>query len=381
MPTHSNDVVAANQTQADVCEAILSGRKFGVEIEFVGISRERAIEVIASVPGVRCNERSVYTHANSSTHWKVVTDGSVRPSANHGYEACGEAVSPILSGADGLEQVRKVIKALAQAGATANRSCGLHVHVDAADLTGPQFHNVLVRYSSYESEIDAFMPNSRRSSNNAFCRSMRNWVENYGRQNFPTPSAVGRVYSERYLKVNATAYERHNTVEFRQHSGTVNADKICNWIQFCVNFVQTSMSLAGGVRLDARRSSSGNRVSKTDLKMKQIILYLEASHLASTSRIAEHLTNSVSRTSETSVVVMISNLRRHYGWRIYKTNGLFRIISCGRIPGGRDSEASLSDSRPAFGSSVVTPVDSGLFMNLPAHVVAFYQERQQELSA
>jgi hypothetical protein len=44
----------------------------------------------------------------------------------------------------------------------------------------------------------------------------------------------------RYNKVNLCAFLRHGTIEFRQHSGTMNVDKVINWIVFCVNFVETS---------------------------------------------------------------------------------------------------------------------------------------------
>ena len=38
--------------------------------------------------------------------------------------------------------------------------------------------------------------------------------------------------SDRYYKVNLEAYSRHRTVEFRQHSGTINFAKMEKWIRF-----------------------------------------------------------------------------------------------------------------------------------------------------
>ena len=36
------------------------------------------------------------------------------------------------------------------------------------------------------------------------------------------------------------SYVRHNTIEFRQHSGTVEFEKIANWILFLHNLVEYS---------------------------------------------------------------------------------------------------------------------------------------------
>jgi hypothetical protein len=42
----------------------------------------------------------------------------------------------------------------------------------------------------------------------------------------------------RYFKLNLTAYWRHQTIEFRQHSGTTDAEKAVHWIQLLLAFVE-----------------------------------------------------------------------------------------------------------------------------------------------
>jgi hypothetical protein len=39
-------------------------------------------------------------------------------------------------------------------------------------------------------------------------------------------------YMDRYRALNFNAYAKYGTVEVRQHQGTLNADKIINWIKF-----------------------------------------------------------------------------------------------------------------------------------------------------
>ena len=128
-------------------------RKFGVEMEIVGISREQALSAMRAV-GVEVQSEQ-YNHA-TRPHWKLVSDASVAG----GFEV----VSPVLNGEAGLEELRRVATALDDMGATANRTCGLHVHIDAHGLTVDALRAIVRRYAAYEHEIDTFMPPSRRNN-------------------------------------------------------------------------------------------------------------------------------------------------------------------------------------------------------------------------
>ena len=44
----------------------------------------------------------------------------------------------------------------------------------------------------------------------------------------------------RYFKVNACSYSRHRTIEFRQHQGSTDFEKISNWVNFCAKLVAWS---------------------------------------------------------------------------------------------------------------------------------------------
>ena len=142
-------------------------RKFGVELEIVGISKEQAIRALAAVDIIAYD--AGYTHM-TTLDWKVVDDSSVLG----GFEV----VSPVLEGEAGLETLRTAAHALADAGATANRSCGLHVHIDAHGMTVENIRTIVCRYASFEEEIDAFMPPSRRGNTNGYCYSVRQVAEN-----------------------------------------------------------------------------------------------------------------------------------------------------------------------------------------------------------
>ncbi len=56
--------------------------------------------------------------------------------------------------------------------------------------------------------------------------------------------SLANAQDSRYYKVNLRSYQRHGTIEFRQHSGTVNFVKICNWVRFLSAFIDESIRIA-----------------------------------------------------------------------------------------------------------------------------------------
>ncbi len=200
-------------------------RKFGIELEIVSINRQTALRALYAV-GINVQDES-YNH-NTRSHWKLVSDASVRD----GFEV----VSPILRGEQGIEEAMTVAAALDDAGAAVNRSCGFHVHFDASDLSAGDIKTIVKRYAAHEAEIDAVMPPSRRGSANTFCAPVARFLS----PRFEAAATIQdmiRAQGDRYFKVNLQSFQRHGTIEFRQHSGTVNANKIANWVRFLGEFV------------------------------------------------------------------------------------------------------------------------------------------------
>jgi len=212
----------------------LPNRKFGVEIECNNCPIDTVVPALTAA-GISVRYEG-YTH-NVMSRWKFVTDGSL-----HGPNSY-ELVSPPLFGEAGLDEVRKVCKVLVQMGVTVNSSCGLHVHVDANDLQAEDVKSLVFRYMKYEGDIDSFMPRSRRGNSNSYCRSITGVAEAMQRARETDNVRLlveNTVYQQRFYKLNVAAFLRHGTIEFRQHSGTVNATKVANWIQFCLHFVEAS---------------------------------------------------------------------------------------------------------------------------------------------
>lgn len=196
-------------------------RKFGIEIEAYNCTREklaselRAAGIDVAVEG--------YNHTTRN-HWKLVTDASL--SGNNTFEL----VSPVLEGEAGLKELEKVCWVLEFCDVKVNDSCGLHIHMDAADFDLQTWKNLALSYKHLERVIDSFMPQSRRQNN--YCKGLSSISASdiqAAQSIYDLRAAFG---NNRYRKVNLEAYARHRTVEFRQHSGTTNFTKMENWIRF-----------------------------------------------------------------------------------------------------------------------------------------------------
>lgn len=201
---------------------------FGIEIECFNILRDSLIEN-ATRKNVNIQSQG-YNHADSKEFFKIVSDCSIQG------ENANEVVSPILKGKSGENSLKMVCDSLNECGAKVNKSTGLHVHFDASKISDDHFVRIFKNYQKIERIIDSFMPQSRRENNNRFCKSLAG-------SNFNNCETKGEVISylgSRYYKVNAEAYLRHKTVEFRQHSGTTEYDKIINWVNFLRRLINFS---------------------------------------------------------------------------------------------------------------------------------------------
>ena len=115
---------------------LLKEQNYGVEIELVSITRQRASGIIARHFGTTnwhaAREYGYDAWAAKDRKgrvWKCVKDASL----NDRNGGC-EVVTPILQYED-MEDLQAIIRLLREAGAKADGSCGIHVHVDASKHT------------------------------------------------------------------------------------------------------------------------------------------------------------------------------------------------------------------------------------------------------
>lgn len=202
---------------------------FGVEIECYNVDRTDLIYE-AHLNGLEVHSEG-YNHDDNEHYYKIVRDGSLTG------ENSQEVVSPILNGKKGFDSLRTLCSALGSVNAKVNRSCGLHVHIGAAGMTDEHYCRIVRNYQRIETAIDSFMALSHRENNNHYSRSLRGI--DFSR--CTTKADIARALDyDRYRKVNAEAYARHRTIEFRQHQGTTDYEKISHWVKFLAALVEYS---------------------------------------------------------------------------------------------------------------------------------------------
>lgn len=152
-------------------------------------------------------------------------DGSLRP----GEHDVG--VEFVLNPANGdtlFKNIRTVSEFMRKNECYVNRSCGLHVHIDVSQTNEAERRNVFRAWAALEGLL--FAAFSEMRSGNQYCSPVgtdRNRCEpNYDNDH-------------RYGALNVAAFYRHRTFEVRVHEGTVDADKIIQWVKFLLAFFET----------------------------------------------------------------------------------------------------------------------------------------------
>lgn len=240
---------------------MIKKQRYGVEVEMTGITRAKAASIIAEVFETRASSadgtcyHTITIKDQSSRTWKVMRDSSINPVRNDGTneymdEYRVEMVTPPLNYED-IETLQTIIRKLREAGAKANSSCGIHIHVDGANHT-PKSLKKLINFMVARQDLiyEALNIGARGDQ---WCRKLNPQllVEMRKDKNLSKSSAENIWYSRandnycggidhqhynttRYHGVNLHSYFSKGTVEFRLFNSTLHAGKIKAYIQFCL---------------------------------------------------------------------------------------------------------------------------------------------------
>lgn len=184
-----------------------SHRPFAVEIECYVLPAESTIDA-SQTPG---------------THWDRAQDGSIRP--EEGGVRPTEFRSPPFRGDEGLAMLSTDVKKIRAMGYRANKSCGLHVHVDAIDLKTGDLA-ALNKFGNWiQNDLYKFVAPSR--TGNQYCRKLN-----------------GTLSNERYHWLNLKpSWDRHRTVEFRLHHGITIPERTTEWVKVCLAIVEKGLRI------------------------------------------------------------------------------------------------------------------------------------------
>lgn len=143
--------------------------------------------------------------------------------------------------------------------ARVNASCGLHVHLDQRGL---DFAAVKQRYANLVRAQGLMLRLvSKSRQDNSFCKRSGEWQS-----------------GNRYKIINAHAYSKHKTLEVRLHQGSLDAIKICNWIDLLLAIQDKPATNSRAVRSTAKWLSRyvGPQLTAYWLERRSALGYVDA---------------------------------------------------------------------------------------------------------
>ena len=250
---------------------------FGIEIELTGITREEAAKAIAAHFGTEAEYTggayNAYTvKDNTGRTWKLMSDSSIRAEARTGTATSAhkvELVSPICTYED-IETVQEITRQLRKAGAKANSSCGIHIHIGMGQHTTKSLRNLANLVASKEDLIYEAL--AIKSSRQGYCqRADENFIKSLNAKKPKTLTGLADLWyaaytsesrsnhynSSRYRLLNFHSIFRIGKVEVRAFNSTTHAGKIKAYIQFALAMSHQALT---------QKSASSRKTETTNQK-------------------------------------------------------------------------------------------------------------------
>ena len=229
--------------------------RFGIEIEFTGITREEAAKLAAEHLEGSFTEGGTYYDTKKVTTrdgrvWKFMYDGSIRcqkkqgnQKVSAGKEYSVELVSPILTYEEDITNLQELVRKLRKAGAFTNTSCGIHIHLDGADHSPRSIRNFVNIIASKNDIFYKALDIASQRMN--YCKKMDSiLVEKLNQRKPTTMRQIEDIWYEGYSESRGTHYHNsryhflnlhsfftgHHTVELRGFNAELHAGKVRSYI-------------------------------------------------------------------------------------------------------------------------------------------------------
>jgi len=251
----------AGEAAAGRKETPMKTQTFGIEIEMNHITRQRAAQVVAETLG----EGATFRHtggaydawevtAPDGRRWKLVSDASIAGPRDQGTEF----VSPICHWED-IETVQACVRALRAAGAHADPSSGIHVHVGLGEHTPKTLRNLVNLVNAKEDLLTQALQISpeRRSR---WCQPVDpHFLATLNRRKPATSEDFARIWYDdmcweyhahqhydpsRYHLLNLHSVFQKGTIEFRAFNSTLHAGEVKAYIQLCLAISHQALTVA-----------------------------------------------------------------------------------------------------------------------------------------
>lgn len=185
--------------------------------------------------------------------WNAQRDGSIQaPAGKVGVEV----VSPVLMGADGIQQVITVLAWLRSINAGCNASCGIHVHVGADKLTAWKVTGLVAQHE--RALFAACGAKGRVRIGNMYCgaihgNSILRAQYNASRTAMPADPIGG---NNRYQTLNLTNLLRGTrpAIEFRAFAATFRTEVVLGYIRICLGMVDFAAATKAPVKFESKQA-------------------------------------------------------------------------------------------------------------------------------
>lgn len=243
-------------------------QRFGVEIEFTGITRAEASEAVATALNASSQydggSYNIYTVATpDGRKWKVMSDASIvaekRGGGYAGSEYKCEFVTPICTYED-IERIQEIIRAIREKGGKVNDSCGIHIHVDASTHTAKSLKNMASIMASKETLLFKALE-VREERTKKWCKKVEEkLLDTLGKKRPTTLAEIKQIWyegrdgsqehyhSSRYHALNLHSVWQKGTVELRMFNSTLHAGKVKAYIQLALAIRHQAKNQKGASR-------------------------------------------------------------------------------------------------------------------------------------
>ena len=234
---------------------------FGVEVEMTGITRKQAAQALAAYFGTEPRHGSDhydswYVTDTDGKEWRLMYDSSIETEKRdeNGYTHIAsrlyavEMVAPKLTYAE-LPKLQECVRQVRHAGAKVNRTCGIHVHVDAANHNRQSLKNLIgIMYSKEDILFNALKVNPERVE--AYCKKVREPMLQKARrlssEETTDLTQLEQIWYEgnvsktqhynwtRYYALNLHSVFYRGTVEWRCFNSTLHAGKVAAYVNLCL---------------------------------------------------------------------------------------------------------------------------------------------------
>lgn len=202
-----------------------------------------------------CEIECYYPDDDTSLVEEVIEniDEGIGMSEDGSLNDCGkEFQTPKLSGEKGEKVLKDLCRELSNRNFYVNRTCGLHIHLDAKDFQGEteKIKRLMLFYLMIEPLLFSYLPFSRRK--NRYCLPLsqfyheqeireaneitdieKMWYREQSQEQIENRKK-NRYDNTRYAGINLHSMLSNNHLEIRHHSGTIDYTKIINWVRLHV---------------------------------------------------------------------------------------------------------------------------------------------------